>query len=126
MKIALSTAALLAEWLQYGADLWRAEDYIKFVCKFMIGMGLAFELPVIILLLVKIGVLDYKKLAKFRMYWVVINLVLASVLTPPDIVTQVLMALPMQLFYELSVFIAWIWYRRDKKRQKELEKESEK
>ena len=126
MKIALSTAALFAEWLQFGADLWRAEDYIKFVCKFMIGMGLAFELPVIILLLVKIGVLDYKKLAKFRMYWVVINLVLASVLTPPDIVTQVLMALPMQLFYELSVFIAWIWYRRDKKRQKELEKESEK
>ena len=59
------------------------------------------------------------------MYWVVINLVLASVLTPPDIVTQVLMALPMQLFYELSVLIAWIWYRRDKKREKQLEKEAE-
>ena len=115
MKIALSTAALFANWLDFGADMWRAEDYIKFVCKFMIGMGLAFELPVVILLLVKIGVLDYKKLAKFRMYWVVINLVLASVLTPPDIITQVLMALPMQLFYELSVLIAWIWYRRDKK-----------
>ena len=125
MKIALSTAALFAQWLQFGADMWRAEDYIKFVCKFMIGMGLAFELPVIILLLVKIGVLDYKKLSKFRMYWVVINLVLASVLTPPDIVTQVLMALPMQLFYELSVLIAWIWYRRDKKREKQLEKEAE-
>ena len=89
----------------------------------MIGMGLAFELPVVILLLVKIGVLDYKKLAKFRMYWVVINLVLASVLTPPDIITQVLMALPMQLFYELSVFIAWIWYRRDKKREEQRLKE---
>ena len=123
MKIALSTAALFANWLQFGADLWRAEDYIKFVCKFMIGMGLAFELPVVILLLVKIGVLDYKKLAKFRMYWVVINLVLASVLTPPDIITQVLMALPMQLFYELSVLIAWIWYRRDKKREEQRLKE---
>lgn len=123
MKIALSTAALFANWLHFGADLWRAEDYIKFVCKFMIGMGLAFELPVVILLLVKIGVLDYKKLAKFRMYWVVINLVLASVLTPPDIITQVLMALPMQLFYELSVFIAWIWYRQDKKREAQRLKE---
>ena len=51
---------------------------------------------------------------------------LASVLTPPDIVTQVLMALPMQLFYELSVLIAWIWYRRDKKREKQLEKEGKK
>ena len=125
MKIALSTAALFAQWLQFGADVWRAEDYIKFVCKFMIGMGLAFELPVIILLLVKIGILDYKKLSKFRMYWVVINLVLASVLTPPDIVTQVLMALPMQLFYELSVFIAWIWYRRDKKREEQIKNEEE-
>ena len=57
------------------------------------------------------------------MYWVVINLVLASVLTPPDIITQVLMALPMQLFYELSVFIAWIWYRRDKKREEQRLKE---
>ena len=123
MKIALSTAALFANWLDFGADMWRAEDYIKFVCKFMIGMGLAFELPVVILLLVKIGVLDYKKLAKFRMYWVVINLVLASVLTPPDIITQVLMALPMQLFYELSVLIAWIWYRRDKKREEQRLKE---
>ena len=123
MKIALSTAALFANWMHFGADLWRAEDYIKFVCKFMIGMGLAFELPVIILLLVKIGVLNYKKLAKFRMYWVVINLVLASALTPPDIVTQILMALPMQLFYEISIFIAWIWYRRDKKREEQCLKE---
>jgi len=123
MKIALSTAALFANWLHFGADIWRAEDYITFVCKFMIGMGIAFELPVVILLLVKIGVLDYKKLSKFRMYWVVINLILASILTPPDIVTQVLMALPMQLFYECSIFIAWIWYRRDKKKEAQLEKE---
>ena len=117
MKIALSTSALFANWLSFGADLWRAEDYISFVCKFMLGMGIAFELPVIILLLVRIGVLDYKKLSKFRIYWMVINLVLASVLTPPDVVTQVLMAVPMQLFYECSVFIAWIWYRRDRKRE---------
>ena len=123
MKIALSTAALFANWLNFGADIWRAEDYITFVCKFMIGMGIAFELPVVILLLVKIGVLDYKKLSKFRMYWVVINLILASILTPPDLVTQVLMALPMQIFYECSILIAWIWYRRDKKKEAQLAKE---
>ena len=84
----------------------------------MIGMGISFELPVVILLLVKIGVLDYKKLSKFRMYWVIINLILASILTPPDLVTQVLMALPMQIFYECSIFIAWIWYRRDRRRKR--------
>ena len=118
MEIALSTAALFANWLNFGADIWRAEDYITFVCKFMIGMGISFELPVVILLLVKIGVLDYKKLSKFRMYWVIINLILASILTPPDLVTQVLMALPMQIFYECSIFIAWIWYRRDRRRKR--------
>ena len=123
MQIALSTSAMFANWLNFGADLWRAEDYISFVCKFMLGMGIAFELPVLILLLVRIGVLDYKKLSKFRIYWVVINLVLASVLTPPDIVTQVLMALPMQLFYECSILIAWIWYRRDRKKEAQLAKE---
>jgi len=123
MEIALSTAALFANWLNFGADIWRAEDYITFVCKFMIGMGIAFELPVVILLLVKIGVLDYKKLSKFRMYWVIINLILASILTPPDIVTQMLMALPMQIFYECSIFIAWIWHRRDRKKEAQLAKE---
>ena len=123
MKIALSTSALFANWLTFGADVWRAEDYINFVCKFMLGMGIAFELPVVILVLVKVGVLDYKKLSAFRMYWVVINLVLASILTPPDLVTQVLMALPMQFFYECSVFIAWIWYRRDRKKEAQLAKE---
>ena len=117
MQIALSTSALFANWLTFGADVWRAEDYINFVCKFMLGMGIAFELPVVILVLVKVGVLDYKKLSAFRMYWVVINLVLASILTPPDLVTQILMALPMQFFYECSVLIAWIWYRRDRKRE---------
>jgi len=117
MQIALSTSALFANWLTFGADVWRAEEYINFVCKFMLGMGIAFELPVVILLLVKVGVLDYKKLSAFRMYWVVINLVLASILTPPDLVTQILMALPMQFFYECSVLIAWIWYRRDRKKE---------
>ena len=123
MKIALSTSALFANWLTFGADVWRAEDYITFVCKFMMGMGIAFELPVVILVLVKVGVLDYKKLSAFRMYWVVINLVLASILTPPDIVTQILMALPMQFFYECSVLIAWIWHRRDRKKEEQIAKE---
>ena len=50
MKIALSTSALFANWLTFGADVWRAEEYITFVCKFMLGMGISFELPVVCLL----------------------------------------------------------------------------
>jgi sec-independent protein translocase protein TatC len=52
-----------------------------------------------------------------RRYMIVINLVLGAVLTTPEVITQVLMAVPLQLLYEISVWIAWYWERRDRKRQ---------
>ena len=116
MPIALKASAMYSNWLGLGADWWTAESYIGFVCMFMLGMGLGFEMPVVILLLVKIGIVDYKALAGFRKYMIVINLVLGAVLTTPEIITQVLMFVPLQLLYELSVWIAWFWERRDRKR----------
>ena len=64
MPVALAAAQMYSQWLGFGALQWRAEDYISFVCKFMLGMGLGFELPVVILTLVKIGVIDYRTLAE--------------------------------------------------------------
>jgi sec-independent protein translocase protein TatC len=116
MPIALAASAQYAHWLGLGVNQWRAEDYIAFVCKFMLGMGLGFELPVVVLTLVKIGVLDYRALAKARRYVIVISFVLGAVLTTPEVITQVLMALPLLLLYEISVWIAWYWERRDAKR----------
>ena len=63
MPVALAAAQMYSHWLGLGAMQWRAEDYISFVCKFMLGMGLGFELPVVILTLVKIGVLNYGMLS---------------------------------------------------------------
>ena len=57
MPVALSASQMYSNWLGFGATQWRAEDYIGFICKFMLGMGLGFELPVVLLTLVKIGVL---------------------------------------------------------------------
>lgn len=74
--IALSAAVQFSEWLGFSADQWRAEEYISFMCKFMLGTGLSFELPVVILTLVKIGLLDYVQLKKFRSYWIVISLII--------------------------------------------------
>ena len=85
MPLALAAAQMYSNWLGFGALQWRAEDYISFVCKFMLGMGLGFELPVVILTLVKIGVLDYEMLAKARRYMIVINLFLGAVLTTPEV-----------------------------------------
>src|SRR5208337_1237466 len=116
MPVALSAAQLYSQWLGFGAFQWRAEDYISFVCKFMLGMGLGFELPVVILTLVKIGVLSYSTLRGMWRYMIVINLILGAVLTTPEVVTQVLMAAPLYLLYEITVWIAWYWDRQEKKR----------
>jgi sec-independent protein translocase protein TatC len=114
MPVALSASQLYSQWLGFGAYQWRAEEYISFVCKFMLGMGLGFELPVVLLVLVKIGILDYTILRKMWRYMVVINLVLGALLTTPEVLTQVLMAGPLYLLYEVTVWIAWYWEQPDR------------
>lgn len=116
MPLALSAAQAYSQWLGLGAFQWRAEDYISFVCRFMLGMGLGFELPVVILTLVKIGVISYSTLSKARRYMIVINLILGAVLTTPEVLTQIIMFVPLQLLYEITVWIAWYWERQERKR----------
>ncbi|MDB6028399.1 MAG: Sec-independent protein translocase protein TatC [Verrucomicrobiales bacterium] len=123
MPVALRASWQYSEWMGFKATEWRAEEYISFVCKFILGMGLGFELPVVLLVLVKIGILSYSSLAKMRRYMIVINLVLGAVLTTPEVVTQVMMAIPLQILYEVSVWIAWYWERRDKKRAAKLDQQ---
>ncbi|HWX22321.1 MAG TPA: twin-arginine translocase subunit TatC [Candidatus Binatia bacterium] len=121
MPVALAVSAKYAEWFGFKANQWRAEEYIGFVCKFMLGMGLGFEMPVIILTLVKIGILNYGILKSARRYVIVIAFVLGAVLTTPEVITQILMAIPLLLLYEISVWIAWYWERQEKKREAEAE-----
>ena len=116
MPLALAAAQMYSNWLGFGALQWRAEDYIRFICRFMLGMGLGFELPVVLLTLVKIGVLNYAALAKARRYMIVINLFLGAVLTTPEVLTQLVMFVPLQFLYEISVWIAWYWERQERKR----------
>lgn len=117
---ALLATVQFSQWLGFGADEWRADAYISFMCKFMLGMGLGFELPVVILTLVKIGLLDYEKLRAFRSYSVVGNLVIAAFATPSgDPFTMFLMALPLQLLYEISAGVAWWWERKERKQRQQ-------
>jgi sec-independent protein translocase protein TatC len=117
MPRALKFAELFAIWMGAKVPEWRAETYFGFVTKFMLGMGLGFELPVVLLALVKIGILDYKKLSAMRRYMIVVNLILGALLTTPEVFTQIMMAIPLQILYEISVWIAWYWERQEKKRQ---------
>ena len=113
---ALKYAEAWAVWMGVKVPEWRAETYFSFVTKFMLGMGLGFELPVVLLALVKIGILDYGKLKAMRRYMIVINLVLGAFLTTPEVFTQVVMAIVLQVLYEISVLIAWYWERQARKR----------
>jgi sec-independent protein translocase protein TatC len=114
MPLALRASFQYSEWLGFAADEWRAEEYISFVCKFLLGMGLGFELPVVILTLVKIGILNYERLKGMRRYMIVVNLFLGAILTTPEVITQVLMFIPLQGFYELSVWIAGYWEKDER------------
>jgi len=113
LRVSLYGSVGFAQWMTFTADEWSATDYISFVCKFTLAMGLGFQLPVVILLLVRVGILSCEKLAKFRPYWVVLSLAGSAFITPDGSpVTMLLMAAPLWVLYEISVFIAWRWSRR--------------
>jgi sec-independent protein translocase protein TatC len=120
MARALKFAEVWALWMGVRVPDWRAETYFGFVTKFLIGMGLGFELPVVILALVKIGVLDYRKLAAFRRYMIVVNLILGALLTTPEVFTQVVMGIVLQALYEVSVWVAWYWEQPDRAKARRM------
>src|SRR5947208_6665484 len=89
------------------APTWTVQQYYSFVTRFTIGFGLAFELPVVVLALVRFGLITYRFMARTRPYAGVLIFILARIITPtPDILTLVAMALPMCLLYESCNWIA--------------------
>lgn len=83
--------------------------YVGFFTKLLFGFGIAFELPVITFFLAKIGLVDDQMLKNFFKYAVVIIFIVASLLTPPDVLTQFLMAGPLILLYIVSIYIAKVF-----------------
>ncbi|MEY3002328.1 MAG: twin-arginine translocation system component TatC [Pseudomonadota bacterium] len=81
------------------------EDYVGFFTKIMMGFGIAFELPVFAYFLALLGLVTDKTLKEFFRYAVVIIFILAALLTPPDVLTQLLMAAPLVLLYGVSILI---------------------
>src|SRR5215212_11369515 len=95
---------------------WTVQQYYSFVTRFTIGFGLSFELPVVVLALVRFGLVTYALMARTRPYAVVLIFILATIITPtPDILTLIAMATPMCLLYESCIWIAWFMERRKSK-----------
>ncbi len=90
----------------------KMSDYLSFSCKFMLAFGAVFEMPIFILFLSRMGIVTHAQLKKNRKYVLILAFVLAAFLTPPDIVSQVLMAVPLILLYELSIVIAKIFGKK--------------
>lgn len=79
------------------------EAYLSFVMTMFLAFGIAFEVPVALVVLVKMGVVDVEKLKEWRSYFIVGAFVVAAVVTPPDVVSQLSLAIPMCLLYELGI-----------------------
>lgn len=94
------------------------DSYIGLVRASVLASGLIFELPIIMYFLTKIGLITPEFLKKNRKYALVIVLVLAAIITPPDISTQVIVAIPIIILYEVSIFISRGVIRREKRRLK--------
>ena len=93
-------------------------SYLGFLTTFLLTFGLVFQLPVVLLILIRIGVLSPKTLAKKRRWAILLIVILAVVVSPtPDLVTQLLMAAPMYLLYEISI---WLGYLVAQRREKDL------
>lgn len=82
------------------------EQYLSFVMSMFLAFGITFEVPVFVILLTKMGVVDVAKLKEARPYVIVGAFVVAAVVTPPDVVSQLMLAIPMCLLYELGIFLA--------------------
>ncbi len=90
-------------------------NYLNFVTKFIFGFGLAFLLPVLLLLLEAAGIVTRAQLVSGRRYAIVGAFAIAAVLTPPDIVSQLLLAVPLCFLYEMALIIIWFTEKRRKK-----------
>jgi len=85
--------------------------YLSFSIRMMIAFGLVFQLPVVVFILTRLGILPPEVLARNRRYALLVAFIFGALLTPPDPVTQSLMAVPLLVMYELSVWVARIFYR---------------
>ena len=83
-------------------------EYLSLMMRFIFAFGLAFQLPVVLGLMAKVGMVTYTSLKKFRKYAIVIAFLAAAFLTPPDPFSQISLALPIILLYEISIYIAKI------------------
>ena len=90
------------------------EAYLTFVLTMFMAFGLAFEVPIAVVVLARLGVVTVEQLKQFRGYFIVLAFVIAAIVTPPDVVSQLALAIPMCLLYEVGIWAAQLFIKRTK------------
>lgn len=88
------------------------DSYFSFVMTMFLAFGVTFEVPIVVIVLVRMGIVTVKKLKEARPYVVVGAFVLSAIVTPPDVMSQLLLAVPICLLYELGLLLAPVFVRR--------------
>jgi len=87
------------------------EAYLSFVTSMFLAFGVAFEVPVAVVVLARMGVVTIEKLKEFRAYFIVVAFIVAAVVTPPDVVSQLSLAIPMCVLYQIGIWAAQLFIK---------------
>ena len=90
------------------------EAYLSFVLTMFVAFGASFEVPVVVVVLARMGIVTIEKLKEFRSYFIVVAFIIAAIITPPDVVSQLALAIPMCVLYEVGIWAARIFIKHTK------------
>ena len=102
---------------------WRIGSVISFIGQIALAGGILFEMPILVFYLTKLGVVTPEFMRKYRRHAYVILLILSAIITPPDVLSQILIFIPLAALYEISIYISRAVLRKEKKEEKAREQE---
>lgn len=129
--VCFSLGAMMAYWIVLPLGLrfflaleppdmtsqWAVDIYVSFVLRLLLGFGIVFEMPVVALILSRIGILTPEYMRRVRRYAIIVIFVLGAIFTPPDPLSQLLMALPLLMLYEISIWVSKIFGRNRQRKE---------
>ncbi len=111
LPFALSAMYLFNDWLGV-SPLWTLSSYVSFSVQVLVAFGLAFEIPMVLLVLGRLGIVSGVWLREHRRHAIVGALIIACILTPPDVVSQIIMTIPLVILYEGCIWVVMAWDRK--------------